>query len=88
MKQALLMRYSLIPYWYTLHYEATTKSTTVVRPLLFEYWFSYISIHIEINYFVWFRYTDDPNTYNIDQQFLVGPAILVSPNLVSVNSQL
>jgi alpha-glucosidase (family GH31 glycosyl hydrolase) len=32
-------------------------------------------------------YTDDPNTYNIDQQFLVGSAILVSPNLVSVNSQ-
>jgi alpha-glucosidase (family GH31 glycosyl hydrolase) len=36
MKQAVLTRYSLIPYWYTLHYEATTKSKTVVRPLLFE----------------------------------------------------
>ena len=37
MKQALLMRYSLIPYWYTLHYLATTKARTVVQPLLFEY---------------------------------------------------
>ncbi len=32
-----------------------------------------------------FRYPNDENTYNIDQQFLLGPAILVSPNLVSVN---
>jgi alpha 1,3-glucosidase len=36
MKQAVLMRYLLIPYWYTLHYEATTKAKTVVQPLLFE----------------------------------------------------
>lgn len=31
-----------------------------------------------------FRYPNDPNTYNIDQQFFVGPAILVSPNIVAV----
>jgi alpha-glucosidase (family GH31 glycosyl hydrolase) len=31
-----------------------------------------------------FRYPDDENTYNIDQQFLIGRAILVSPNLQSV----
>jgi lysosomal alpha-glucosidase len=37
MKQAVLMRYSLIPYWYTLYYEAATESKTVVQPLLFEY---------------------------------------------------
>jgi alpha-glucosidase (family GH31 glycosyl hydrolase) len=37
MKQALLMRYSLIPYWYTLYYQATTSSKTVVQPLLAEY---------------------------------------------------
>jgi alpha-glucosidase (family GH31 glycosyl hydrolase) len=36
MKRALRYRYTLIPYWYTLHYEATTKSKTVVQPLLFE----------------------------------------------------
>ena len=32
-----------------------------------------------------FRYPSDSNTYNIDQQFLVGSALLVSPNLVSVS---
>ncbi len=36
MKQALLMRYSLIPYWYTLHYEATTKGRAVLEPLFYE----------------------------------------------------
>lgn len=33
-----------------------------------------------------FRYPNDQNTYNIDQQFLIGSAILVSPNLVFVNN--
>jgi alpha-glucosidase (family GH31 glycosyl hydrolase) len=30
------------------------------------------------------RYLNDENTYDIDQQFLVGRAILVSPNLLPV----
>ncbi|CAF3783626.1 unnamed protein product [Rotaria sordida] len=67
MKQALLMRYSLLPYWYTLFFKASTISTTVIEPLFFEY-------------------PNDEITYNIDRQFLVGPAILVSPNLVSNSS--
>ncbi|CAF2591307.1 unnamed protein product [Rotaria sp. Silwood2] len=64
MKQALIMRYSLIPFWYTLHHEAAMKSKTIVQPLFFEY-------------------PNDANTYDIDEQFLVGRAILVSPNLIS-----
>ncbi len=32
-----------------------------------------------------FRFPNDENTYNIDQQFLIGRAILVSPNLKTVN---
>ncbi|UJR37339.1 hypothetical protein I4U23_030047 [Adineta vaga] len=64
MKQALLMRYSLIPFWYTLHYEASMKSRTIIQPLFFEY-------------------LNDGDTYSIDQQFLIGRALLVSPNLVS-----
>jgi hypothetical protein len=32
-----------------------------------------------------FRYPDDETVYNIDQQFLIGRALLVSPNLQSVN---
>ncbi|CAF3535176.1 unnamed protein product [Rotaria sp. Silwood1] len=63
MKQALMMRYSLIPFWYTLHHEATMKSKTIVQPLFSEY-------------------INDENTYDIDRQFLVGRALLVSPNLL------
>ncbi|CAF1098155.1 unnamed protein product [Rotaria sordida] len=63
MKQALIMRYSLIPFWYTLHYEAAIESKTIIQPLFSEY-------------------LNDANTYDIDQQFLVGRAILVSPNLL------
>ncbi|CAF3709824.1 unnamed protein product [Rotaria sordida] len=64
MKQALIIRYSLIPFWYTLHYEAAIESKTIIQPLFSEY-------------------LNDGNTYGIDQQFLVGRAILVSPNLIS-----
>ncbi|CAF4527718.1 unnamed protein product, partial [Rotaria magnacalcarata] len=63
MKQALLMRYSLIPFWYTLHHQATMQSRTILQSLFAEY-------------------LDDENTFSIDQQFLVGRALLVSPNLL------
>ena len=36
MKQALLMRYSLIPFWYTLHHQAAMASKTIVQPLVSE----------------------------------------------------
>ncbi|CAF4135854.1 unnamed protein product [Rotaria magnacalcarata] len=62
MKQALIMRYALVPFWYTLHHEAAMISRTIVQPVFFEF-------------------PGDENTYNIDQQFLIGRAILVSPNL-------
>jgi alpha-glucosidase (family GH31 glycosyl hydrolase) len=35
-----------------------------------------------------FRYPNDGNTYGIDQQFLVGRALLVSPNLMNVNRKI
>ena len=37
MKQAVLMRYTLVPYWYTLFFKAALGSAAVVQPLLFEY---------------------------------------------------
>jgi alpha-glucosidase (family GH31 glycosyl hydrolase) len=37
MKQAVQMRYSLIPFWYTLHHQAAMASTMIVRPLFAEY---------------------------------------------------
>ncbi|CAF3331628.1 unnamed protein product [Rotaria socialis] len=64
MKQALLMRYSLAPFWYTLYHKAAMVSRTLVQPLHFEF-------------------PNDNNTLGIDQQFLIGSAILVSPSLVS-----
>ncbi|EFA85346.1 hypothetical protein PPL_02349 [Heterostelium album PN500] len=64
-------KYTLLPYYYTLFYQANTNGSTVVRPLFFEY-------------------PLDSNTYSIDQQFLVGGHLLVSPVLtegsVSVNA--
>jgi alpha-glucosidase (family GH31 glycosyl hydrolase) len=86
MKQALLMRYSLIPFWYTLHYEAAMKSKTVVQPLFSEYICNFI-INIDSSFSLLFRYLNDENTYDIDQQFLVGRALLVSPNLLPVITQ-
>jgi hypothetical protein len=81
MKQALLMRYSLIPFWYTLYYQAAILSKTLVQPLYFEY----PICHFFSKLCEFFRFPDDKNTLGIDQQFLIGRAILVSPVLVSVN---
>jgi alpha-glucosidase (family GH31 glycosyl hydrolase) len=52
----------LLPYYYTLFYNASLLGETVARPLLFEF-------------------PTDPATFSVDQQFLVGPALLISPVL-------
>ena len=56
-------------------------STTSFRVIHFPFQLS-LSLYI---YIYVCRFTNDPNTFNIDKQFLVGSAILVSPNLFSVN---
>lgn len=35
-RQALLTRYEMLPYYYTLFYKAHTEGNTVVRPLFHE----------------------------------------------------
>lgn len=68
-RQILDVRYSLLPYYYTLFYYASRPvspssipSATVTRPLFFEF-------------------LDDQSTYAIDKQFMVGSGLLVSPVL-------
>ena len=67
----LAIRYSLLPYYYTLFYKAhrdpndpdlVLPSGMVLKPLFFEFY-------------------NDPNTLSIDKQFLVGSALLISPQL-------
>ncbi|KAM6442830.1 sucrase-isomaltase, intestinal [Liasis olivaceus] len=61
-RNVLSTRYTLLPYLYTLMYEAHAHGNTVVRPLLHEF-------------------TDDKETWSIQEQFLWGPALLISPAL-------
>ncbi len=37
MRDALNLRYSLLPYAYTLHYKSHSFGETIVRPLFFEF---------------------------------------------------
>ena len=68
-RKILNVRYSLLPYYYTLFYYASrpvsasnVPAATVTRPLFFEF-------------------SDDNNTYGIDKQFMVGSGLLISPVL-------
>ncbi|XP_043925917.1 maltase-glucoamylase, intestinal-like [Protopterus annectens] len=61
-RDVLHTRYSLLPYLYTLMFEAHSEGSTVVRPLLHEF-------------------VDDKTTWDIYEQFLWGPGLLISPAL-------
>ncbi|XP_077049996.1 sucrase-isomaltase, intestinal [Siphateles boraxobius] len=61
-RDVLNIRYTLLPYLYTLMYEAHVNGKTVVRPMLHEF-------------------VNDENTWEIDRQFLWGPALLITPAL-------
>ncbi|XP_015266282.1 PREDICTED: sucrase-isomaltase, intestinal [Gekko japonicus] len=68
-RNVLNTRYTLLPYLYTLMYEAHAHGSTVSRPLLNEF-------------------TNDPETWNVDKQFLWGPALLISPVLQEGQTEL
>ncbi|XP_072820413.1 maltase-glucoamylase isoform X1 [Vicugna pacos] len=58
----LTVRYTLLPYLYTLFYQAHSRGDTVARPLLHEFY-------------------ADSNTWDVHQQFLWGPGLLITPVL-------
>uniref|UniRef100_A0A3B1JC91 Lysosomal alpha-glucosidase n=1 Tax=Astyanax mexicanus TaxID=7994 RepID=A0A3B1JC91_ASTMX len=62
MRSVMMLRYSLLPFLYTLFHQAQTSASTVARPLFLEFPF-------------------DPNCQTIDQQFLWGSSLLISPVL-------
>ncbi|KAL1764830.1 maltase-glucoamylase FLJ16351, partial [Sigmodon hispidus] len=58
----LNIRYTLLPYLYTLFYYAHTLGETVARPLVHEFY-------------------QDPATWEVHEQFLWGPGLLITPVL-------
>ncbi|XP_077637197.1 putative maltase-glucoamylase 2 [Crocuta crocuta] len=58
----LNIRYTLLPYLYTLFYRAHTRGDTVARPLVHEFY-------------------QDPATWEVHEQFLWGPGLLITPVL-------
>ncbi|VDD81861.1 unnamed protein product [Mesocestoides corti] len=59
-RDALRLRYSLLPYWYTLFARSEHDNRPPMAPLFFEF-------------------PNDANTFAIDNQFMVGEALLVHP---------
>nr|XP_013013967.1 probable maltase-glucoamylase 2 [Cavia porcellus] len=58
----LNIRYTLLPYLYTLFYRAHTLGETVARPVMHEFY-------------------QDPATWDVHEQFLWGPGLLITPVL-------
>ncbi|XP_062957072.1 probable maltase-glucoamylase 2 [Cynocephalus volans] len=58
----LNIRYTLLPYLYTLFYHAHTRGETVARPLVHEFY-------------------QDSATWEVQEQFLWGPGLLITPVL-------
>ncbi|KAG4066226.1 hypothetical protein HA402_000450 [Bradysia odoriphaga] len=59
-RDALMIRYTILPYMYNLFYIHRVKGGTVMRGL-------------------WHEFPTDSTALRVDQQFLIGPAFMVSP---------
>lgn len=68
MREVLLLRYSLLPYLYTLFYHSHTKGQPVARPMFFDFIL-------------------DLTARNINDQFLLGPALMIAPILEPNSTQ-
>lgn len=60
MREAIRLRYQLLPLWYVLFYESHKSGLPVMRP-------------------VWVEFSRDKNTYEMDDQFMVGSYLMVKP---------
>ncbi|KAF2117490.1 family 31 glycoside hydrolase [Lophiotrema nucula] len=67
-RRAIYVRFQLLPYWYTLFYNAHTQGGTVLRPLSW-------------------NFPDEADLKAIDNQFMLGPSILITPVLAPFLSQ-
>jgi alpha-glucosidase (family GH31 glycosyl hydrolase) len=89
MRDALNTRYALLPYLYTLFYRSSIYSETVVRPLFFEFvFYKFLLSHRYPRCQLLFtrilkkkRFPIENITHTIDQQFMLGPALLITPVL-------
>lgn len=91
MKSVLNLRYSLLPFLYTLFHHAHTSAETVARPLFMEYAPSppqcfcrpelFFLCNIVIFHHFPSRFPSDPVSQTIDEQFLWGSSLLISPVL-------
>ncbi|ESO08740.1 hypothetical protein HELRODRAFT_74366 [Helobdella robusta] len=59
-RQAIRIRYMLLPYWYTQFFNSEKDGAPVMRPL-------------------WVEYPSDVKTFGLDDQHMIGPAILIKP---------
>lgn len=59
-RNAAIIRYSLMPYWYTLFHQASVSGAPVMRPM-------------------WVEFPADSRTFAMDDQWMVGDALLVKP---------
>jgi alpha-glucosidase len=59
-REYLELRYRLLPYIYTLFWEAATTGAPILRPLLYDF-------------------PNDPKTYNISDQVMLGASIMAAP---------
>lgn len=91
MKSVLQLRYSLLPFLYTLFHHAHTSAGTVARPLFMEYvpstlYFFCIAELLFLQHYILFhhfilRFPSDPVSQTVDGQFLWGSSLLISPAL-------
>ena len=87
----LVCRYWLLPHLYTLFYLHSTQGSTVARSVLYCAVLHCTVLYCTVLYCtvlyctvarpLWHEFPSDPDTWDLDTQFLWGAALMVSPVL-------